>query len=128
MSQPAIVPEPSDFRRVLQDLVRSVPGAWGAIFVDWEGEAVDLFATTDEYEVKLAGAHTGLLLNRLVTTAKESGHGRIIATMIRAERECYFLHMLDQEYFVLLATHPGPHAGIARARLADSVERLRKLI
>jgi hypothetical protein len=56
--------------------VASVPGAWGAIFVDFEGEAVDLYATNDAYEVKLAGAHAGLLWSRVVTAGKEAVLGR----------------------------------------------------
>jgi len=121
VSQAVSSQAPSDFRAVLRRLVEETPGAWGAIFVDWEGEAVDLFATSDEYEVKLAGAETGLLLNRLVAAGTSSELGRTIAMQIRAADDQYFLHTLDQEYFVLLGA-------IARARLAAAVEELRRLV
>lgn len=120
--------EPSDFRAVLKELVEEVPGAWGAIFVDWEGESVDLYATSDAYEVKLAGAHAGLLLSRVVTAGRESLVGRTQALLVRTDEHHLFIHTLDEEYFVLLATRPTPHAGLARNRLAAAVEDLRRLV
>ena len=116
-----------DFRDVLRDLVQSVPGAWGAIFVDWEGEAVDLFATSDEYEVKLAGAHTGLLLNRVVSAGKLSNLGRSKVAVVRAEAAHFYLQTLDEEYFVLLVTKPTA-AGLARRKLSEAVAELRLLV
>ena len=116
-----------DFRDVLRELVQGVPGAWGAIFVDWEGEAVDLFATSDEYEVKLAGAHTGLFLNRVVSAGKLSNLGRSRSALVRAENAHFYLHTLDEEYFVLLATKPTA-AGVARRKLAEAVSALRQLV
>ncbi len=120
--------EPSDFRAVLKNLVQGVPGAWGAIFVDWEGESVDLYATSDEYEVKLAGAHAGLLLTRLVAVGKDCTLGRTHSTVVRADNNQFFLHTLDEEYFVLLAASPRAPAGQARHRLAAAVEQLRRLV
>ncbi len=119
---------PSDFRSVLKRLVESVPGAWGAIFVDWEGESVDLYATSDEYEVKLAGAEIGLLLTRLVAAGKGAGVERTRAGFVRAAENDFYLHTLDQEYFVLLATKPCRVPGLARRELAQALEDLRRLV
>lgn len=117
--------EEDPFRRVLRELVLGIPEAWGAIFVDWEGEAVELFARTEEYEVKLAGAEIGLLLSRMVAAGKESGLGHTTAALVRTETADYLLHTLDEEYFVLLAAHPLRTPGVARARLATAVAALR---
>ena len=46
-------------------LMASVPGALGAILVDWEGEAVDQVAGMDTYELKVLGAYNGALLMNL---------------------------------------------------------------
>jgi len=115
---------PSDFRPILEKLVKEAPRAWGAIFVDWEGEAVDLHAVSDEYRVKLAGAHSGLLLNRLVSAAREAGRGRTRSVFVKASDAHLFLHMLDEEYFVLLATHPSPDVARCRFLLARAVTDL----
>ena len=113
------------FRRILRELVTGLPEAWGAIFVDWEGESVDLFATTDEYEVKLAGAEAGLLLSRLVSSGKDAAMGHTTSAMILAGEHAFFLHTLDEEYFVLLATTAQVLPGLARSRLALAVTALR---
>lgn len=122
------MPEPSDFRSILRGLVQSVPGAWGAIFVDWEGESVDLYATSSEYEVKLAGAEIGLLLTRLVQAGEGAGVERTSAGFVRTQENDFFVHMLDQEYFVLLATKPNRSSGLARRKLAEALESLRRLV
>ena len=114
------------FRKILRELVNGLPEAWGAIFVDWEGESVELFATSDEYEVKLAGAEAQLLLSRMVSSGKDAGLGRTSSAMIRAGEHAFFLHTLDEEYFVLLAANAGVLAGLARARLAAAVVALRR--
>ncbi|AJE03811.1 roadblock/LC7 domain-containing protein [Geobacter pickeringii] len=53
------------FKAILTDLVRSVPGASGAILADWEGEAVEQFALYDDFELKIVGAHKGIILNQV---------------------------------------------------------------
>ena len=117
-----------DFRDVLRELVGAVPGAWGAIFVDFEGEAVDLFAVSDAYEVKLAGAHAGLLWTRVVAAGKESSLGKSWAVSVAAEKNRFFVHALDKDYFVLLATSESAPAGRARYHVARAVEALRRLL
>ena len=113
---------------MLRDLVTAVPGAWGAIFVDFEGEAVDLFATTDAYEVKLAGAHAGLLWTRVVAAGKDAALGRSHAVFVTAEKNRFLVHALDADYFLLLATASSTPAGVARHRASLAVEQLRRLL
>ena len=96
--------------------------------MDFEGEAVDLYATSDVYEVKLAGAHAGLMWNRLVSAGTESSLGRSRAVAVLSGRNRFYVHALDAEYFVLLATGASGPAGLARARVAQAVEDLRRLI
>jgi predicted regulator of Ras-like GTPase activity (Roadblock/LC7/MglB family) len=51
------------FRRMLEGLVASIPGATGAILADWEGEAVEQFCLGDVFELKVLAAHKGVILN-----------------------------------------------------------------
>lgn len=117
-----------DFRDVLRELVGAVPGAWGAVFVDFEGEAVDLYAVSDAYEVKLAGAHAGLLWARIVAAGKDAALGRSWAVSVAAERNRFFVHSIDTDYFVLLATAASSPAGRARYEVGKAVEALRRLL
>ena len=50
------------FREQLGKIVEATPGGIGAILVDDEGEAIDLFTRGDSFEIKLAGAHHGIIL------------------------------------------------------------------
>lgn len=117
-----------DFRDVLKQLVTAVPGAWGAIFVDFEGEAVDLYAVSDAYEVKLAGAHAGLLWNRIKEAGANASLGKSHSVSVLAANNRLFVHAVDRDYFVLLAARATAHPGLARHHLRFAVDSLKKLI
>ncbi len=49
------------FKEILKDLaVRA--HANGAVMLDWEGEAVDLYSTADDHDLGAIGAHKGIIL------------------------------------------------------------------
>ncbi len=62
------------FKAILEQLVEITPGASGAILADWEGEAVEQCCLYDDFELKVIGAHKGIILNQM----KEI-HGRVPA-------------------------------------------------
>ena len=62
----------------------------------------------------------------MVSSGKDAGLGKTRSAMIRASDQTFFLHTLDEEYFVLLAANAGVLAGLARARLAAAVTALRR--
>lgn len=57
------------FQKILHELVRSTDGAIGAIFLDWEGETVDLISErpfdADDHDLKVIGAYQGIFMTRL---------------------------------------------------------------
>ncbi len=53
------------FKAVLNQLLEDIPGAQGVVIVDWEGEAVDYVSCLDDYDLKLIGAHSGIILSLL---------------------------------------------------------------
>ncbi|MEJ2524759.1 MAG: roadblock/LC7 domain-containing protein [Desulfuromonadales bacterium] len=53
------------FKDLLTALVEKIPGAQGAIIADWEGEAVAQVGLMDDYDLKLIGAHKGVILHNL---------------------------------------------------------------
>ncbi len=53
------------FKDELSTLVNRIPGLLGVILADWEGEAVDYVARMDDFELRVAGAHKGVILNQL---------------------------------------------------------------
>ena len=74
------------FQSILKALIESVPGAMGAVFADYEGEAVDQVSRNgDSYHVKFMGAHYGILLEatrRISATTKTGNLGIAVAQSV----------------------------------------------
>jgi predicted regulator of Ras-like GTPase activity (Roadblock/LC7/MglB family) len=67
------------FREILADSLQSVGGAIGAIFLDSEGESVEVVSArpfdTDDHELRVIGAYAGIFLSQLrrITEATNAG-------------------------------------------------------
>ena len=97
------------FAAILKDLVTRVPHARGAVFVDSEGEYVELFSTDGvdgEDDMKLAGAHEGIVLNMFAEAARNSDQGTPRELYVRNTDLDVFACMLKDGYFVLLTRAP----------------------
>ena len=75
------------FKRLLTNLVESVPGATGAILADWEGEAVEQHCQGDPFEMKVTAAHWGILLTRLKEMYKQYEAGQVQESIISTDAE-----------------------------------------
>ena len=70
------------FREILLDLLQATPGAIGAVFLDSEGESVDVVSArpfdTDDHELRVIGAYAGIFLSHLrrIAEATDSGTAR----------------------------------------------------
>jgi predicted regulator of Ras-like GTPase activity (Roadblock/LC7/MglB family) len=70
------------FRDILADLLQTTRGAIGAAFVDSEGESVEVASArpfdTDDHELRVIGAYSGIFLSHLrrIADATESGSSR----------------------------------------------------
>jgi predicted regulator of Ras-like GTPase activity (Roadblock/LC7/MglB family) len=107
-------------------MVERVPGAVGAIFVDWEGEAVDQFAHMPELEIQLVGAHWGVVLNQ--TTSALDRHpyfGPVEALLVEGDRATVLVRRVTERYYVVLTTKRGAHLATAQRELERSAETLR---
>lgn len=90
------------FKRILQEMLDQVPGSLGAILVDWEGEAVDQVGKIAEYELKVIGAHKGLILNNLrEAVARAEGNDLEEIVITTALRQTIILPV-DDDYFLVL--------------------------
>lgn len=107
------------FKTVLNRLLDDVPGAQGVIIIDWEGEAVDLAARIDEYEIKVLGAHQGIILNLIRTALKRLEGGTLEQVVIRTSTNRALIAPLTEDYLLIL--YLGPQAIVPRA--AHQVQR-----
>lgn len=82
-------------------LMTSVPGALGAILVDWEGEAVDHVAGMDDYELKVLGAHSGAILMNLRATVDRFGDDELEELVVSTAVMQMIVRLVTRDYFLV---------------------------
>ena len=101
------------FKRLLAQLMTSVPGARGAIMADWEGEAVDQVGLMDDYDLQVMGAHKGVILQNLYKIASRLDHDRPSEVVITTTRAQTLLLPVTSDYFLMLTLDRGGALGRA---------------
>jgi len=107
------------YQRILDELVRAVPGAQGALLLDSEGEVV-VQAGARDYRHKLIGAYQGIALAVAQKIGRRHGAGAIQGLTCRYTDAALVLRPLKDGYYFVLSI--GPDAIVAEAeRLSDGV-------
>jgi hypothetical protein len=109
------------FRDILAEVLQSTGGAIGAVFLDSEGESVEVVSArpfdTDDHALRVIGAYAGIFLSRLrrITEAAESGAVRRYKIDFAA---CgVFCCDLKDGYYLVLVVDAGAVEGIVWQRL-----------
>lgn len=113
------------FQYVLANLLANNDQALGALFLDDNGETVDLAcAGYTPYQMRVVGAYLGIYLRQIekVLTGSEAGQPRLIHIEKKVVH-IYAMPLPDGYYLVLVQRHP---ALVARAR-ATMVEAAAQL-
>jgi predicted regulator of Ras-like GTPase activity (Roadblock/LC7/MglB family) len=90
------------FKRLLTELVETVPGASGAILADWEGEAVEQHCECDPFEMKVTAAHWGILLSRLKELHGKYGAGEVRETLISTDEQHAIIGAIGADYALVM--------------------------
>lgn len=98
----------------LTRLMASVPGALGAILVDWEGEAVEHVAGMDDYELKVLGAYNGAILMNLRAIIDRCEDDTLEELVIGTGTTRTIIRFITREYF-LVFTFPKEEEVLGRA-------------
>jgi predicted regulator of Ras-like GTPase activity (Roadblock/LC7/MglB family) len=114
----------SSFADILRSMVERVPGAVGAIFADWEGEAVDQFAHVSTLEIKLAGAHWGVVLTQATFALRQAGLGEVEEMWIEGDQALILVRRVTDRYYVVLTGRHGVNLGQARHELERSARTI----
>jgi len=101
------------FKELLGELVARVSGSQGAIFADWEGEAVDQVGLMDDYDLKIIGAHKGLILYNLREVVARLGDDRLREIVITTATSRTLVLPVTNEYFLVLALDRSASLGRA---------------
>ncbi len=116
----------SGFRPILEQLVTALPGARGAIFLDWEGEAVDEHSVIDRTDLQILGAQWGVIYQQSVAALTKLGLGDLEELVLRFARDQVVLRRVTEGYLVLLALEPGANLGRALHLLRRAGDELRE--
>ncbi len=113
------------FKNLLQGMLDQLPGAVGAIIADWEGEAVDQVARMDDFEIKVIGAHEGIILTQLRQALQRLDGGALEEVQIHFEHGKVLIAPLSEDYFLVLTIEPDVMIGKAAFVMRRSAEQLR---
>ena len=116
------------FRRILQELVNTTHGALGAIFLDQEGETVEVLTErpfeADDNDLKVVGAYSGIFLTRLRNLCHDTGAGKLDRYKLEFASTSVFSCDLKDGYYVVLLTDATANEGLAWQKLCECRERL----
>jgi len=115
----------SAFGAILEEMVRRVPGAVGAVFADWEGEPVDQFAHIAALDIQLVGAHWGVVWSQATQRLGAHELGPVEELLIEGDRAIVLVRLVSEGYFVVLATKPDAHLATALRELERGADILR---
>lgn len=118
------------FQHILRALVASTHGALGAIFLDWEGETVELVTErpldADDHELRIIGAYQGIFLTRLREVATRVPVGTPIRYTIEFEKTSTLSCDLKDGYYLVLVIDHEANEGIAWRNLLSTREKVLK--
>jgi predicted regulator of Ras-like GTPase activity (Roadblock/LC7/MglB family) len=117
------------FRNILSTLVENVDGALGAMFLDDQGESVEVVTRSiDPYEMQVIGAYQGIFLDHVRRICSAFEHGRLEQFKIDWRNSTMFNVDLADGYYLVLVCRRGIIEAIAWRALLECRELLIKEI
>lgn len=116
------------FKDILKKLVEKTPHASGAILADWEGEAVEHHCLYNDYELKLLGAHKGIILNRMKDAHADLPGGEMQDAVITTGNQQVIIGAVGPDYSLVMTLASEAMIGMALHRFRQAVKLLEKEI
>jgi hypothetical protein len=117
------------FKKALDGIVDAAGGGVGAILVDDEGESIDYVTRGDSYEIRLAGAHHGIVLAILNDIQKRIDNNETIEVIcIRSDLLTYTIAILEDGLFIVLAQDKTGIPARGMKALREGIPVINKLI
>jgi predicted regulator of Ras-like GTPase activity (Roadblock/LC7/MglB family) len=118
------------FKNILRELVETTSGASGAILTDWEGEEVVHYCCshTDEFDLKLIGAHKAIILSWIKETQQRLQHDGALEAVITTELQHFIVGAIGSDYTLILTLEKDAMLARARYCFQKSVKLLAKEI
>jgi predicted regulator of Ras-like GTPase activity (Roadblock/LC7/MglB family) len=116
------------FKKILQDFMEAVPSASGAILADWEGESVEQCCSYDEFDLKIIGAHKGILLNFMKELHHELNAGELETAVISTDGQHILIGPVGPDYIMVATLRRDVIVGLAVQHFREAVARFYKEI
>ncbi len=118
------------FKTILADIVDENLGVCSAIVADWEGEAVDWLASAqcDDEDLRICGAHLGIVLKQFVAVAAARSAGEVEELIIRNSGAVWFVFPITSEYYLAVIARHGGYKGQVCRRAVACVQALKEEI
>ena len=102
----------SIYGEILRQILAQLPDAHGAVLADWEGEAIDQAGDVESTEMRLVGAHWGVVYFMARTSLQNVGDSGPRDLTLRFGRQQVVVRRLTDDYYIVVASHP--YACLAR--------------
>jgi predicted regulator of Ras-like GTPase activity (Roadblock/LC7/MglB family) len=113
---------------ILKELMDSVPGTTGAILADWEGEAVEQSCVYDVFDLKVLGAHKGILLNMMKDLHLKLSVGEVKHAVISTDIQHVLIGPVGPDYLLVMTMEKSAIVGMAIHNFKRALERMHKEI
>ncbi len=111
------------FGDILRDVLESTHGAIGAVFLDSEGESVDVVTArpfeTDDHDLRVIGAYAGIFMSKLRRVANATDGGDVARYKFDFAASRIFCCNLHDGYYLVLIVDPGAIEGLVWQRLNE---------
>jgi hypothetical protein len=115
------------FADVLRELVLNTDGAIAAIFLDQEGEAVQVIG--EDFlrdELKVIGAYQGIFVAEARKICSEMNHGRLQRLKVDWRGSTMLNRLLPDGYYLVIVLCSGSSEAMAWEELERCSEKLRR--
>ena len=114
------------FRLILDELLVTTHGALAALFLDFEGETVELVCDRDlsDHNLRILGAYQGIFLGQLRAMCANAGAGEPRRFKLQFAEKSVLSYDVKDGYYVVLLVDSSFNEGMAWRRLERCREKL----
>lgn len=113
------------FQKILEEMIAKVDGSIAALFLDYDGEAVDVAGPNlPKHDLQVIGAYQGIFLDRVRKICAVVSHGEPLRFKIDMESSCFLNTVLKDGYYLVLVLEKGTKEAQAWQHLEDCRERI----
>ena len=116
------------FKDLLRDLVKSVEGVEGAVFLDEDGEAVDYYSENDSERLKLRSACVAPVMKTARAVARAIASDNLSRLVMNYDGAILIIEELELGYFLMLELQASASVGEAVYRMKPIASKLRSEI